>query len=145
MGMLLKTRLDRLVQLRERTEDGALSNLARARQALGRAQDRLAGAVAAARSDARAAADSAFWAVEEAANGRALQLVRVAHQDVSRAAAGEAAARQGYAEARTSAESARRVADRKRAEILKGQARVEARRLDELGATGFHRSRPSGT
>jgi len=143
--LLPKTRLDRLVQLRERTEDGALSNLARARQALGRAQERLAGAVAAARSDARSAADSAFWAVEEAANGRALQVVRAARQDVSRAAAGEASARQGYAEARTKAESVRRVADRKRLEIVKGQAKVEARRLDEMGAVAFARSRPSGT
>jgi flagellar export protein FliJ len=142
--LLPRTRLDRLVQLRERTEDGALSNLARARQALGRAQERLAGAVAAARADTRSAADSAFWAVEEAANGRALQVVRAARQDVSRAAAGEAAARQGYTEARTKAESVRRVADRKRLEIVKGQARVEARRLDELGAVAFHRSRASG-
>lgn len=142
--LLPKTRLDRLVQLRERTEDGALSNLARARQALGRAQDRLAGAVAAARSDHRTAADSAFWAIEEAANGRALQVVRAARHDVSRAAAGEAAARQGYAEARRSAESARRVADRKRAEVLKGQAKAETRRLDELGNLAFHRARTSG-
>jgi flagellar export protein FliJ len=142
--LLPKTRLDRLVQLRERTEDGALSNLARARQALGRAQERLDGAVAAARSDHRAPADSAFWAVEEAANGRALQVARAARQDVSRAAAGEAAARQGYAEARREAESARRVAERKRLEILKAQAKVEARRLDELGSLAFVRSRASG-
>jgi flagellar export protein FliJ len=143
--LLPKTRLDRLVQLRERTEDGALSNLARARQALGRAQEQLAGAVAGARADHRDAADSAFWVVEEAAHGRALQAVRTARQDVSRAAAGEAAARHGYAEARREAESARRVADRKRTEILKGMARVESRRLDELGTLAFNRARPSGT
>jgi len=143
--LLPKTRLDRLVQIRERTEDGALSNLARARQALGRAQERLAGAVAQAHADHRDPGDSAFWVVEEAAHGRALQVARAARQDLSRAAAGEAAARQGYAEARRQAESARRIADRKRAEIVKGLAKVEARRLDELGTLAFNRARASGT
>ena len=89
--MLPRTRLDRLVQLRERTEEGALSSLARARQVLGKAQDRLAGAISAARADHRRGADSAFWAVEEAAHGRALQDVGAARQEVSRAAAGAAA------------------------------------------------------
>jgi flagellar export protein FliJ len=143
--MLPRTRLDRLVQLRERSEDGALANLARARQVLGRAQERLAGAVAAARADHRRAAEAALWAVEEAAHGRALQTVRAARLDVSQAAAGEAQARHGYAEARKQAESARRVAERKRAEILRERERAEARRLDEVGTLAFHRGRASGS
>jgi len=140
-----KTRLDRLVQVRERTEDGALANLAKAREMLGRAQRRLGGAVAAAQADHRGSSDAAHWVVEEAAHVRALQDVRAARGDVSQAAAGEATARQGYVEARRDAESARRVAERKRAEIVRALAKAEAKRLDEVGTMAFNRGRsPSG-
>jgi flagellar export protein FliJ len=138
------TRLDRLVTFRKRTEDGALSVLATARQALGHAQDRLTGAIRAARADHRDQDDSAFWMVEEAAHRRALQSASSARLDVSRAAAGEAAAREGYGEAHRQAEAVRRVADRKRVDHLKVVARLELRRLDEMGTVEFQRLRASG-
>src|SRR5690349_1071046 len=50
-----RTRLDKVVQIRERAEDDALDGLARARSAADRARGRLAGAVAAAQADARQA------------------------------------------------------------------------------------------
>jgi len=144
--MLPKTRLDRLVQIRERSEDRALSNLAKAREMLGRAQQGLSRAVAAAAADHRTQSDAARWAVEEAAHIRARQGVNVARGEVSQAAAGEAMARQGYLAARQQAESARRVVDRKRAEIRRGLAKADAKQLDELGTTAFHRGRaPSGS
>jgi len=144
--MVPKTRLDRLVQLRERSEDRALSNLARAREILGRAQQSLSRAVAAASADNRAEADAAQWAVEEAAHARALQTVHRERGQVTQAAAGEAVAREGYVSARQQAESARRVAERKRADILRGLAKADARRLDEIGTMAFNRGRaPSGS
>ena len=143
--MLPKTRLDKLVQVRERTEDSALSNLAKAREILGRAQETLGRAVALAQADHRGASHAAHWDVEEAAHVRALQALRSARGEVTQAAAGEAMARVGYVEARKAAESARRVADRKRAEVLRGLAKADARRLDELGTIAFNRDRkPSG-
>jgi flagellar export protein FliJ len=139
-----RTRLDPLVRIRKRAEDGALSLLATARQALGSAQDRLAGALREAHLDQRGQDDSAFWMVEEAAHRRALQVASSARLEVTRAAAGEAAARAGYGEARRDAEAVRRVADRKRADYLKGLAKLELRRLDELGTVAFQRSGASG-
>ncbi|HVP68870.1 MAG TPA: hypothetical protein VMT17_16585 [Anaeromyxobacteraceae bacterium] len=143
--MILKTRLDKLVQVRERSEDRALSNLAKAREVLGRAQESLSRAAALASADHRATSHAAHWEVEEAAHVRALQVLRAARTDVTQAAAGEALARAGYVEARKAAESARRVADRKRAEMLRGLAKADARRLDEIGTLAFNRDRkPSG-
>lgn len=139
-----KTRLDRLVGLRQRTEDGALFDLASARRALWSAQDRLAGAIRRSRADDRGSGDSALWVVEEAAHRRALQVARGARLDVSQAAASEAAAREGWVDAHREAEAVRRVADRKRAEHRKGLTRVETRQLDELGMLGFQRNRASG-
>jgi flagellar export protein FliJ len=138
-----RTRLDPLVRIRKRTEDGALSVLATARRALGLAQERLAGAIRDSRQDYRDQDDSSFWMVEEAAHGRALQVASTARLDVSRAAAGEAAAREGYGEARRQAEVVRRVAERKRADTLRGLAKLELRRLDELGTVAFQRARAS--
>lgn len=143
--MLPKTRLDRLVQVRERTEDRALTNLAKAREILGRAQQNLTRATAAARADHRAMAHAAHWDVEEVAHVRALQLLRSARGEVTQAAAGEAMAREGYAEARKQAECARRAAERKRAEIVRALAKLDAKHLDELGALAFQRGQhPSG-
>ncbi len=139
-----KTRLDRVVWLRQRTEDGALNLLATARQVLGLAQDRLAGAIRDSRADYRDQDDSAFWVVEEAAHRRALQVASSARLDVSRAAAGEAVARDGYGKAHRDAESVRRIADRKRDEQDRVKARLELKRLDELGTIGFERVRVSG-
>jgi len=139
--MFPKTRLDRLVQLRERSEDRALSNLAKAREVLGRAQQVLSRAAAAAQADHRGKGHAAQWDVEEAAHVRALQSLRHARGEVSQAAAGEAMARQGYVEAHTQAESTRRVAERKRAEIVRERAKADTRRLDEIGTVAFNRDR----
>jgi flagellar export protein FliJ len=137
--LLPKTRLDRLVQVRERTEDRALSNLAQAREILGRAQQSLFRAAAAAKADHRGKGHAAHWDVEEAAHVRALQSLRNVRGEVSQAAAGEAMARKGYVEARKQAESARRVAERKRAEMVRELAKADARRLDEIGTLAFNR------
>lgn len=137
------TRLDRVVWLRSRTEDGALDQLATARQVLGLAQDRLAGAIRESRADYRDQDDSAFWVVEEAAHRRALQVASTARIEVSRAAAGEAVARDGYTRAHRDAESVRRIANRKRDDHARALAKLELKRLDEMGTIGFERVRAS--
>jgi len=143
--MFPKTRLDRLVQLRERSEDKALANLAKAREVLGRAQQALSRASVAAKADHRGKGHAAQWDVEEAAHVRALQSLRAARGAATQAAAGEDVARQGYVEARSKAESTRRVAERKRAEILRERAKTDTKRLDEIGTLAFNRDRkPSG-
>ncbi len=139
--MVPKTRLDKLVQIRERSEDSALANLARAQTILGRAQQRLAAAIRRARADHRRPGEAALWAMEEAAHVRELQAVRTAEGQVSSAAAGRQAAQAGYVAIRQKAEAARRAAQRKRSEILRILERAERKGLDELATAAFNRKR----
>jgi flagellar export protein FliJ len=137
-GMEPKTRLDRLVQVRERGEDTALENLARAQSSLGRAAERLAGMRQAARSDARDRGAAELWVVEEAAHVRALSDVRSAERELAQALQRERAARDGFALARRDAEVARRVQEKKRAEIRDDRERREVRAFDDLATMGFN-------
>src|SRR6266567_375459 len=120
-----KTRLDKLVKLRDQSEDTALTHLARAQVNLGRARENLEGALARARSDQRSAGQAALWMLVESAHLRELQGVRAANQAVSTASEGEARARAGYTDARQQAEVMRRIADRKRAELVKEEDKRE--------------------
>ena len=120
-----KTRLDRLVQVRERGEDAALENLARAQSSLGRATERLAGLRQEARSDGRGRGAAQLWILEEAAHVRALHDVRNAEREVASAMKKEQQARVGYTAAHRDAEAARRVQEKKRTEIKEiGRAHV---------------------
>jgi len=133
-----KTRLDRLVQVRERGEDAALENLARAQASLGIATERLAGLRQAARTDGRGRGSAELWVVEEAAHVRTLHQVRTAEREVATAIRGEHTARAGYGVARRDAEVARRVQEKKRTEIVKEYERRESRALDELATMRFN-------
>ncbi len=136
--MMPRTRLDRLVQLREREEDDAAVDLARAQHTLHQAHERLEQAVEAARADGRAPGRAALWELEENAHRRALQLVRAAEGEVTTAAVKREDASSSYREARQDAETVRRVADRKRAEILLEMGRRERRTLDEVATQRFN-------
>lgn len=133
-----KTRLDRLVQVRERGEDSALENLARAQSSLGKANERLAGLRQEARSDGRGRGNAQLWMVEEAAHVRALQDVRSAEKAVVAAQRSEQQARHGYAVAHRDAEAARRVQEKKRAEIRDEREKREQKALDELATLRFN-------
>ncbi len=133
-----KTRLDKLVQVRERGEDSALENLARAQTSLGRATERLAGMRQVARSDGRARGAAELWILEEAAHVRALQDVRGAEKELAQAVKREAVARIGYTAAHRDAEAARRVQEKKRTEIKDEQEKREQRSLDELATLRFN-------
>ncbi len=136
--MMPRTRLDKLVQLREREEDDAAVDLARAQHGLRKARERLEQAVEASRADGRAAGQAALWELEENAHRRALQLVRTAEGEVSSAAEKRDGARASYTEARQDAETVRRVAGRKRAELLLELAKRERRGLDEVATLRFN-------
>lgn len=133
-----KTRLDKLVQVRERGEDTALENLARAQSSLGRATERLAGLRQEARSDGRSRGDAQLWVLEEAAHVRALHDVRTAEREVATALKKEQQARLGYTAAHRDAEVARRVQEKKRAEIRDEHEKREQRSLDELATLRFN-------
>lgn len=133
-----KTRLDRLVQVRERGEDTALENLARAQSSLGKATERLAGLRQEARFDGRGRGNAQLWMVEEAAHVRALQDVRTAEKAVAAAQRTEQQARHGYAVAHRDAEVARRVQEKKRAEIRDEREKKEQKSLDELATLRFN-------
>jgi len=139
-----KTRLDRLVQVRERGEDSALENLARAQSSLGRASERLAGLRQAARSDDRAFGSAELWVVVEAAHSRTLTEVRGAERDLAQAAQKERSARDGYSSAHRDAEVARRAQEKKRSEIRSEREQREQKALDELATLRFN-ARPPRT
>ena len=132
------TRVDKVVELRERVEDDALCGLARARATVEKAQDRLSRAVAVTLRDTRASGPVELWHVDELARRRALQAVRAAEGEVQAAAQGEATARQGYTAARQGAQVVRRVQERRRAEIKVELEKTERRDVDELATLRFN-------
>lgn len=139
--MVPKTRLDRLVTVRERTEEGALENLASAQSSLMRATQRLAGSREKARRDARGAGTAELWVVEEIAHVRTLQEVRAAEGALAEALGHERKARAGYVVAHRDAEAVRRVQEKKRTEILTDLGRREQKSLDELATLAFNARR----
>jgi len=136
--MTPRTRLDKVVQVRERAEDDALAGLARAQAAVGRARDRLALAVEATRQDDRCAGPVELWHLDEQAHRRALQAMRSAEKDVQRAAQGETSARGGYVAARQDKEIVVRVQERRRAEIVVEIEKRERRDADEIATLRFN-------
>jgi flagellar export protein FliJ len=135
---MVRTRLDKLVRIREREEDEALADLARAQSKLRAAHEKLASAVEAARADRRAPGDAALWDLEEAAHRRALQVVRHVQGEVAQATKGQNSAQGEYLSARQDAETVRRVAERKRGEIVQELDRKERRSVDEIATLRFN-------
>jgi flagellar export protein FliJ len=136
-----RTRLDKVVQVRERAEDAALMGLAQARAQVGRAQDRLSLAVEVSRRDGRAGGPVELWHLEELQHRRALQAVRTAQYEVRQAAQVEAKALDGYTSARRGTEIVRRVQERRRAEILGELEKRERKEIDEIATLRFNAAR----
>ena len=135
------TRVDKVVELRERAEDEALCGLARARATVEKAQERLSRAVAVTREDARASGPVELWHVDDLSRRRALQAVRAAESAVQAAAQGEATARDGYTAARQEAQVVRRVQERRRVEFQGELEKRERRDVDELAVLRFNTAR----
>jgi len=136
--MVPKTRLDRLVQIRARSEESALNNLARARSSLGRASERLAALRAQSRADDREASDVALWELEEKAHARTLQTLRTAEGELATAHRTEQQARTEYESTWRNAEAARKVQGKKREAIRTELERGEQRATDEIATMNFN-------
>jgi flagellar export protein FliJ len=139
--MTPRTRLDKVVQIRKRSEDDALAGLVRARAVVESARDRLAQAVEATRRDGRAAGPVELWHLDELEHRRALQAVRSAESEVERAAQGEASARDGYVAARQDKEIVCRVQERRRSELVLQLEKRERRDADEIATLRFNTAR----
>ncbi len=133
-----RTRLDKVVELRERHEEAALMLFAEARSCSGRARDRLASAVAATRVDARSLGPVELWQADELARRRALQAVRSAEGELAKAVADEGVALDGYTVARQSRRAVGRAQEKKQGEILGELDRKERLGQDELATMRFN-------
>jgi flagellar export protein FliJ len=136
-----KTRLDRLVNVRERSEETALVDLARAQGTRDLAAQRLAGLRQRARADDRGPGTAQLWVLEEFAHLQALRQVQRGESDLASAQRKEQTARVGYTSAHKNAEVARRVQDKKRAELEAERERRERMALDELATLRFNARR----
>lgn len=136
-----KTRLDRLVNFRERSEESALQTLARAQSSRDVAAHNLAGLRSRAREDEREKGAAELWVLEEVAHLRALRQVQRAESDLAAALRKEQTARAGYTAAHRHAEVARKAQDKKRAEITAEREKRERKALDELATLRFNAKR----
>ena len=136
--MPTKTRLDRLVNVRERSEETALQDLARAQNTRDTAARRLAGLRIQAQSDDRAPGAAELWVLEEYAHLQTLRRVQRAESDLAAAQRKEQQARSGYTAAHRNAEVVRRAQEKKRAELDAERERRERKALDELATHRFN-------
>lgn len=133
-------RLDAVVKLREKDEEKVRIELAEAQRAATAAQTAAAAARARARADERGGGMAALWDLAEHAHFRALR--EAAHAEKLAAAAGErlTTTRQKYATAYKKAETIRRVANARRAEIVAEADSKERKELDEIGTLLYVRN-----
>lgn len=136
-----KTRLDKLVNFRERSETSAMQTLARAQSSRDVAAKNLAGLRMRARADEREKGAAELWVLEEVAHLRALRQVARAESDLASAMRKEQTARAGYTAAHRNAEVARKAQDKKRAEITAEREQKERKALDELATLRFNAKR----
>jgi flagellar export protein FliJ len=136
---MAKTRLDSVVDVRERDEDKAMRELGRAQTALKAAQQRSEEARRRAMSDHRARHDVAHWEMMEVAHHRALSDARRAEREVEVLNQSTTKVREQYVVAYQRAEVVRRVADARRTEAQRESDRAETKELDEVGGILFVR------
>ncbi len=133
-----RTRLDPVIKIEEKNEEHKLREMAEANRHVKSAEDALAGARDAARTDHRRTAPANDWMLAEIAHTRTLSEVRNAERAVKTAADAEGAARGAYTIAHSKAEALRRVAQTRVDEILAAREKAETRELDEIGLVTFN-------
>ena len=136
-----KTRLDRLVNVRERSEESALQTLARARGNREQVAQRLAGLRQRAHLDGRGPGAAELWVLEEFAHLQTLRQVQRAEGDLADAVRKEQTATVGYTTAHRSAEVVRRAQGKKRQELTTERERHERKAIDELATLRFNARR----
>jgi hypothetical protein len=127
------TRLDVVVKLREQDEERSRLALADSERAAKRAAEEAAAARDRARQDHRGRGSAAEWMLLEAAHSRALNDAQKADEAAGAAQNKLVAVRAEYSRAYQRAETIRRVADTRRAEIIAEAEQKERKELDEIG------------
>jgi len=143
-----KTRLDLLVQLREREEEAARLEFAKAAAAVQRARalETALRERAAKERDLGRPSGADEWEIVEASQRRAAVAIEAAAQKTREAVEAERKARAILDEAHRAAEAMRRAAEAKREELRLEEERQERKELDALGQLlhGFRRRKGEG-
>jgi flagellar export protein FliJ len=129
----VKTRLDVVVKLRERDEESARTVLADSERALRQAEEEAVRTLEATRLDLRVSGSAADWQLLDAAHGRALYDAAVAANAAHAAAQHHEKSREVYSSAYKRAETIRRVAETRRAELIAEAEGKDRKEMDELG------------
>jgi hypothetical protein len=127
-----KTRLDPVVDLRERAATAVERELAAAQREALRKDEELALSRVRAANDHRASGDAAEWQLVEAGHARSLQLVRVKEQQVRAHAVVVEKVRVKAQSAQMALEVVKRAADRKRVEAVQAREKQDAKQLDQI-------------
>jgi flagellar biosynthesis chaperone FliJ len=136
---MIRTRLDAVVEVKEREEDKAATVLARAEVAAQAASQKAVEARQLAMRDFRARNDIAQWEMMELAHHRALSEARKAEKEAERLRQAATTARTGYTVAHQKAEVVRRVADHRREEAAAALNRAEDKENDDAATLMFSR------
>jgi hypothetical protein len=130
----MRTRLDAVVTVRERSEEKALRKVVEAEVHARTAAEKAEALRAATLVDHRRTADAATWELLEAAHVRAISDARRAQKDAEQAQVQVGKVRLVYTAAHQQAEVVRRVADARREEARKELDRAEDKQLDEVAS-----------
>lgn len=139
VGVMVRTRLDTVVRLREREEERAAQEVVKAETMVRAAEERRAQAHARQMQDFRGRHDVSHWEAQELARNRALADEKKAEKEVEQAKQAASQVRAQYVSAHQRAEVVRRVADGRRQEATREENRLEARALDEVATLAFIR------
>jgi flagellar export protein FliJ len=141
MGLFMKpaTRLDAVVQLRERDEDRARKELSQAQRLARAAESALEQARRRASTDERGRGTAADWLLADVAHTRALVEARQAEHQARAAQEQLGARRHQFTTAHARAEAIRRLAETRRAEIVRDIESRERKALDEAAILAFGR------
>lgn len=135
----MRTRLDAVVQVRERAEEKALRQVVEAETQAKAAHERAEALKKIAQQDQRQPGDAATWELAETAHVRALSDARKAQKEAERVAAEVSKVRVVYTSAHQRAEVVRRVAETRRDEQRRDVERVEEKALDEVASLLWYR------
>ncbi len=131
---MIRTRLDAVVQVKERVEEKAGQALAKVESAVTVAKEKVEVAKRVAAQDFRARSDISQWEVAELANHRAVADAKKAQKDLETLQKSALIVRATYVSAHQSAEVVRRVATTRREEAERELNRIEDKALDEAAS-----------
>jgi flagellar export protein FliJ len=135
----MRTRLDAVVQVRERAEEKALRQVVEVETQARAAIERAEALKKVALQDQRQPGDAATWELAESAHVRALTDARRAQKEAERIQAEVSKVRIVYTSAHQRAEVVRRVAETRRDEQRREVERVEEKALDEVASLLWYR------